>query len=718
MNIYAKIALKLLRNKKTRKALIVAVIISLTLMMIMPVANGLAAAVAIKTFITSVIDFFSEDDLNIKFDEVNEDILLKAFEEGYTLTPGEEAGLRMKQDDFIHLLERASEYNHAGERKREISVEYEIKTYSGGNDEDGGSVDIDYDWQDVSIDNSHYEGLYKLDYRLLYYYCILSVVEKQEADEILDSIVPLDKDFKPITQFNDTGADDVSFISSERIDKIYTYVTTNYDYSFDALRDEKSSYSMSEAMSVPHTIVKWSDGDSDCTMHLPQSYLRNGSSAYSYISNDLNGQILTATKEIFSYDSLVRYARSLYPRLSDIEIDSFFEFLGASDLLDTFKNYGNDKVVGEKNDLSIYAMTNTGSASFTGLNLSATAKQNLEYIFNKMLSWGFSAEMAAGACGNLQQENNFQTTLTGSAVGLVQWMGGRKTGLYNFAESEGKNPADLELQVDYMKKELTQSYLAGIDRVLSSWCNASSSTVTDIDDATDAWCKVMEGCICNVKGHTCRGQCASTKDGKSYQELLLRRKYAHEIYTAMTLISIDSESTLSSTDRDAIMNALPLTLSADRKKLIEYALNSVGRIPYYFGDKTNTPGYENQNFGYTASQSDGYYSINAAKRRYKHGLDCSGWIHWVYLSALGKNVPSSTGTLMNTTKINKSDLKPGDILVKSGQGTGHVVMYLGTNSDGTAMVVHESAGRANNVCVSMRHNALNLSAYHARRLID
>lgn len=719
----AKIFLKLLKNPTTRKYVLGGLGIFLLITTVAPVATGMTALYGISRVISSVIEAFTDDndsvDLSLYTDE---DELLKIINEN-GLTSNQEANLRMKTDDFKHLLERVSEYNHAGERSRTISVECEIET----TDEDGNTI-VETEYKDVTVDNSHYEGLYKLDYRIFYYFCILSTAEKDKADKILDYITPLDKDFNEITEFtNQTGADDLNFVSSERIDKIFTYVTTQYTYEFDVLRDEKTSYSMSEARSLPHRTEEWTDGDANYTMYVPQTYLRYGSSAYSYISNEMDGRTLTGTKEHFSYDSLLSSAKGLFPKLTENMLELTFKFGELDELFFTYKGYGTDTVVAEINGLSITTTGTSGNASFKGLNsLSQEAIETLTYIYNKMLEWGWTPEMAAGACGNAWQENWFKVEADkkGKAHGIFQWQDGRwngASGLKNFAESQGKAWNTVDVQVDFLYKELTSSgYLSKIDQYLSTYYNgATTSTIDDIDAATDAFCVKYEGCYCtdssgnilssHLKYHN--SQCAKDKSGRSWQHLQQRRDYALAIYNAMSLVNIDSESKLSGEEIDKILDLLPDNLSDKRRQIVEYALGSVGRIPYYYGDSTSKPGYDNQRFGQAAASSDAYYEKNAGKGRYVHGLDCSGWISWVYLSTIERPYMGDTRTLSGLGKsINRTNLLPGDILVKAGS---HVVMYLGRNADGSLVVIHENAS-AKNVSISWNWN---ISAYQSRNIL-
>ena len=133
--------------------------------------------------------------------------------------------------------------------------------------------------------------------------------------------------------------------------------------------------------------------------------------------------------------------------------------------------------------------------------------------------------------------------------------------------------------------------------------------------------------------------------------------------------------------------------SQERKDIIDFALNSVGKVPYYWGGKPYGAGYERNNFG-TVTWPD-------ERGRVLRGLDCSGWINWVYWSVRGYSLPGeSTGTLVGCgRKISRSELRSGDIIIRTGADA-HVVMFLAWADSGNMIVIHETGGVTNNVIVS------------------
>lgn len=160
----------------------------------------------------------------------------------------------------------------------------------------------------------------------------------------------------------------------------------------------------------------------------------------------------------------------------------------------------------------------------------------------------------------------------------------------------------------------------------------------------------------------------------------------------LSISTITVGNPLSASEIDAYMDKLPAGTSKKRKEIIQFALSSVGKVPYYWGGKASRSGYEGNFFG-TPVEPD-------TKGRILKGLDCSGWINWVYWSVTGERLAgeSTSSLVLCGRPIKRSELQPGDIIVKTGTGA-HVVMFLGWTSNGQMQVIHESSASVNNVTV-------------------
>jgi cell wall-associated NlpC family hydrolase len=61
------------------------------------------------------------------------------------------------------------------------------------------------------------------------------------------------------------------------------------------------------------------------------------------------------------------------------------------------------------------------------------------------------------------------------------------------------------------------------------------------------------------------------------------------------------------------------------------------------------------------------------------GFDCSGLVGFVYRDAAGLQLPRTTGELMQLRghKVDRNELQPGDLVLFTPGGAGHVGIYVG-----------------------------------------
>ena len=94
-----------------------------------------------------------------------------------------------------------------------------------------------------------------------------------------------------------------------------------------------------------------------------------------------------------------------------------------------------------------------------------------EQVWNYLRTAGVAPEQAAGIMGNMYAESGFDPSIVehgnGIGFGLCQWSYGRRDALEAFAASQGKDPGDLQVQLDYLMTELNpghfNSYYTGMD---------------------------------------------------------------------------------------------------------------------------------------------------------------------------------------------------------------------------------------------------------------
>ena len=124
-----------------------------------------------------------------------------------------------------------------------------------------------------------------------------------------------------------------------------------------------------------------------------------------------------------------------------------------------------------------------------------------EKVWFAVLDAGYSKEAAAGVLGNIEAESGFDQSLieggSGIGYGLCQWSYGRRTQLEAYAQSKGKEPSDVDTQIEFLIAEITPgggaNGYANYQLVTyngysaDSWKNASSP-----DDAAIAVCWSFE----------------------------------------------------------------------------------------------------------------------------------------------------------------------------------------------------------------------------------
>lgn len=146
------------------------------------------------------------------------------------------------------------------------------------------------------------------------------------------------------------------------------------------------------------------------------------------------------------------------------------------------------------------------------------------------------------------------------------------------------------------------------------------------------------------------------------------------------------------TDTELVSFVNNLNCSLTRKQLLSTALSLVGKVPYFWGGKSE-PGWNdawNTPRLVTAAGS----STTGTIRPY--GMDCSGFSDWVYKTALGVTLHAGGhGQWDNSRRIQASELLPGDLgflLNSDGSDWTHVLIFAGYDKTDQRLWVHCTAG--------------------------
>lgn len=158
---------------------------------------------------------------------------------------------------------------------------------------------------------------------------------------------------------------------------------------------------------------------------------------------------------------------------------------------------------------------------------------------------------------------------------------------------------------------------------------------------------------------------------------------------------------LSITDADArsVLNALPDSLSPERRAVVETALTLYGKVNYFWGGKSLTIGW-NSRWGTLQKVTAAGSSTTGTYRPY--GLDCSGFVDWVFFNISGGEYIIGHGGGAHAqhtycTAISWDEAQPGDLVFYPDDE--HVGIVCGRDEGGNLLVVH-CASSANNVVIT------------------
>jgi hypothetical protein len=143
-------------------------------------------------------------------------------------------------------------------------------------------------------------------------------------------------------------------------------------------------------------------------------------------------------------------------------------------------------------------------------------------------------------------------------------------------------------------------------------------------------------------------------------------------------------------DFSCINALLPEKLTHKRSDILKAAYALLG-VPYWMGGGHGTiaSGVSSDWGKRVSAPSSGWNE----GRRY-HGLDCSGFVRWVYKYVTGETVGNLAADIYSKSeKISKSELKPGDIGFLKGSASNHIGLFLGKGTNGKYYFIHD-AGRS------------------------
>ena len=178
-----------------------------------------------------------------------------------------------------------------------------------------------------------------------------------------------------------------------------------------------------------------------------------------------------------------------------------------------------------------------------------------------------------------------------------------------------------------------------------------------------------------------------TKFQRQSAEELLKPEYAQmlsELIGAMDVTGNNIE--ISDAALRDILDNLPETVSEERKATVKTAFSLVGKVSYFWGGKSSAIGWDSR---WGTPKKVTAAGSNTTGMTIPYGLDCSGFVDWVFNNTFGVVVGHGGGARSQYSycrKISWTEAQPGDLVFYP--DLGHVGIVAGYDGDGNVLIVH------------------------------
>ena len=174
---------------------------------------------------------------------------------------------------------------------------------------------------------------------------------------------------------------------------------------------------------------------------------------------------------------------------------------------------------------------------------------------------------------------------------------------------------------------------------------------------------------------------------KSQREALtevLKPEYAQML--AELVGTYGGEVSLDEAQIRAMLSAMPKDISERRRAVVEKAYSLLGKVNYFWGGKSSAIGWDSRWGTPTRVTAPGSRSTGTVR---PYGLDCSGFVDWVFNNSLGYVIGHGGGAASqhdHCKPISWSEAQPGDLVFYPGDT--HVGVFVGKDSNGDPLIIH------------------------------
>ena len=165
------------------------------------------------------------------------------------------------------------------------------------------------------------------------------------------------------------------------------------------------------------------------------------------------------------------------------------------------------------------------------------------------------------------------------------------------------------------------------------------------------------------------------------------------------LLSMIGDLSIAQQDAKELLENLPDDISPARRAVVQQALKLVGKVNYFWGGKSRVIGWDSR-WGQLRKVTSPGSKTTGTYRPF--GLDCSGFVDWVFYNVSGgeylvSHGGGAAGQHRYCTNISWDDLQPGDLVFYPGDD--HVGIVGGWDEQGNVLIIHCASGY-NNVVIT------------------
>lgn len=185
------------------------------------------------------------------------------------------------------------------------------------------------------------------------------------------------------------------------------------------------------------------------------------------------------------------------------------------------------------------------------------------------------------------------------------------------------------------------------------------------------------------------------KNQREALEEVLKPEYAQML--AELVGTYGGEVTLDEAQIRAMLAAMPKDISERRRAVVEKAYSLLGKVNYFWGGKSSAIGWDSRWGKPTRVTAAGSRTTGTIR---PYGLDCSGFVDWVFNNSLGYVIGHGGGAASqhdHCKPISWSEAQPGDLVFYPGDT--HVGVFVGKDSSGDPLIIH-CASSQNNVVLT------------------